>query len=154
MKRERHDEEAFAQCKTLVARPDAIAFARDQRVRANEFARDVWQIVRNRGCRNQKFRREYPIPPYTADFCCVALKLIVEVDGEHHQTDEGREYDKRRDRYLAEQGYTLLRIPGYQVTQDPASVRCLIENAIDERIKHLNPLTPDPSPPAAGGEGR
>ena len=87
--------------------PDAIAFARDQRVRANEFARDVWQIVRNRGCRNQKFRREYPIPPYTADFCCVALKLIVEVDGEHHQTDEGRERDKRRDRYLAEQGYTL-----------------------------------------------
>ena len=134
--------------------PDAIAFARDQRVRANEFARDVWQIVRNRGCRNQKVRREYPIPPYTADFCCVALKLIVEIDGEHHQTDEGRERDKRRDRYLAEQGYTLLRIPGYQVTQDPASVRRLIERAIDERIAHLDPLTPDPSPPAAGGEGR
>jgi very-short-patch-repair endonuclease len=132
---------------------DAIAFARDQRVRANEFARDVWQIVRNRGCRNQKFRREYPIPPYTADFCCVALKLIVEVDGEPHQTDEGREYDRSRDRYLAEQGYALLRIPGYQVTQDLAGVRCLIERAIDERIEHLDPLTPDPSPPAAGGEG-
>ena len=135
--------------------PDAIAFSRDQRVRVNEFARAVWHIVRNRGCRNQKFRREYPIPPYTADFCCVALKLIIEVDGEHHQTDEGREHDKRRDRYLAEQGYTLLRIPGYQVTQDPASVRCLIETAIDERIEHLGPLTPNPSPPnKSGGEGR
>jgi len=66
--------------------PDAIAFARDQRTRANEFANAVWQIVRHRGCRNQKFRREFPIPPYTADFCCIALKLIVEVDGEHHQT--------------------------------------------------------------------
>ena len=121
--------------------PDAIAFARDQRVRDNEFARDAWQIVRDRGCRNQKFRREYPIPPYTADFCCVALNLIVEVDGEQHQTDEGRERDKRRDRYLAEQGYALLRIPGYQVTQDPASVRCLIETAMDGRIEHLGPLT-------------
>jgi very-short-patch-repair endonuclease len=30
----------------------------------------------------------------------VALKLIVEVDG-HHQTEEGRERDGRRDRYLA-----------------------------------------------------
>ena len=134
--------------------PDAIAFARDQRVCANEFARAVWQTVRNRGCRNQKFRREDPIPPYTADFCCVALKLILEVDGEHHQTDEEREHDKRRDRYLAEQGYSLLRIPGYQVTQDPGSVRCLIETTIDERIEHLGPLTPSPSPPAAGGEGR
>ncbi len=115
----------------------------------NEFAQAVWQIVRNRRCRDQKFRREYPIPPYTADFCCVALKLIVEVDGEHHQTEEGRERDERRDRYLAERGYTLLRIPGYQVLRDPAGVRCLIETAIDERIEHLGPLTPGPSPPAS-----
>ena len=63
--------------------PDAIAFARDQRRRANEFAHAVWELVRNRQCRNQKFRREYSIPPYTVDFCCVALRLIVEVDGEH-----------------------------------------------------------------------
>ena len=67
---------------------EAIAFARDQRSRRNEFANAVWQMVRNRRCGNQKFRREYPIPPYTADFCCVALKLIIEVDGEHHQTEE------------------------------------------------------------------
>ena len=106
-------------------------FARNQRVSANEFARAVWQMVRNRRCRNQKFRREYPIPPYTADFCCVAWKLILEVDGEHLQTDEGREHDKRRDRYLAEQGYTLLRIPGYQVTQDPASVRTVLDRDHD-----------------------
>ena len=77
------------------------------------------------------------MPPYTADFCCVALKWIVEVDGEHHQTDEACDDNKRRDRYLAEQGYRLPRISGYQVTQDSASVRCLIENAIDERIKQL-----------------
>ena len=128
---------------------DAIAFARDQRDRANEFAQAVWHIVRNRRLRNQKFRREYPIPPYTADFCCVALKLIVEVDGEHHHTAEGRERDERRDWYLAESGYTLLRIPGYQVLRDPAGVRQLIEQAIDERKEHFGPLTPGPSPPAS-----
>ena len=129
--------------------PNAIAFARDQRGRATELAHAVWQIVRNRRCRNQKFRREYPIPPYTADFCCVALNLIVEVDGEHHQTEEGRERDGRRDRYLAERGHTLLRIPGYQVLRDPAGVRCLIETAIEQRVKQFGPLTPDPSPPAS-----
>ena len=129
--------------------PYAIAFARDQRRQANEFSAIVWQIVRNRGCRKRKFRREYPIPPYTADFCCVALKLIIEIDGEHHQTEEGRERDARRDRYLAERGFAVLRIPGYEVLRDPAAVRCLIENAIDARIAHLGPLSPDPSPPAS-----
>ena len=104
-------------CSTRRSRRDstAIAFARDERAWANELAHTVWQIVRNRRCRNQKFRREYPIPPHTADFCCVALKLIIEVDGQHHQTEEGRQRDERRDRHLVELGYALLRIPGYQV---------------------------------------
>ena len=112
---------------------DAIQFARDQRARANEFAQDSWQMVRNRRCGNQKFRHEYPIPPYTVEFCCVALKLIIEVDGEHHQTEEGRRHDQRRDRYLAERGYKVLRIPGYEVLHDPAGVRRQIETAIDQR---------------------
>ena len=113
--------------------PDAKAFARDQRARANEFAQDLWQMVRNRRCRNQKFRREYPIPPYTVDFCCVALKLIIEVDGEHHQTDEGRQHDQRRDRYLVERGYEVVRVSGYEVLRNAAAVRHQIEQAIDER---------------------
>ena len=74
--------------------PEAIQFARDQRATANEFARTVWQWVRNRQICRQKFRREYPLPPYTADFCCVDLKLILEVDGADHFTEAGRERDR------------------------------------------------------------
>ncbi len=93
--------------------------------------------------------------PYTADFCCVALKLILEVDGEDHQTEDGRDRDRRRDHYLAERGYSVLRIPGYQVLQDTLGVRRLIETAIDRRIEEISPLSPDPSPPNKfGGEGR
>jgi len=126
--------------------PEAIAFARSQRAQSNEFARDVWEIVRGRRCRNQKFRREYPIPPYTADFCCVALKLIVEIDGKHHQTDEGKAKDTARDKFLGERGYEVLRIPGYQVSQDPVAVRHKIESAIDDRLAAVDSLTPSPSP--------
>ena len=122
--------------------PEAIEFARHQRATANEFSQDVWQMLRNRRCRNQKFRREFPIPPYTVDFCCVALKLIVEVDGEHHQTDEGRQHDQRRDRYLAERGYPVVRIPGYEVLRNPAAVRRQIEKAIEERIEPRTPSSP------------
>lgn len=50
---------------------EAIDFARSQRQEANRFAWTVWQWLRNRKCLGQKFRREFPIPPYTADFCCL-----------------------------------------------------------------------------------
>ncbi|WP_390621088.1 endonuclease domain-containing protein [Stieleria neptunia] len=88
-------------------------------------------MLRNRRCRNQKFRREYPIAPYTVDFCCVDLKLIIEVDGKPHQTNEGRQHDQRRDQYLAERGYQVVRIPGYEALQNPVAVRHQIEHAID-----------------------
>ena len=91
-------------------------------------------MLRNRRCRNQKFRREYPIPPYIVDLCCVSLKLIIEVDGEHHQTDEGRQHDQRRDQFLAEQGYDVVRIPGYEVVWNAAAVRRRVEQAIDDRL--------------------
>ncbi len=113
---------------------DAIQFARHQRATANEFAQAVWQMLRNRYCRDQKFRREYAVPPYTVDFRCVALNLIIEVDGEHHQTAEGRQHDQHRDQYLAEQGYHVVRIPGYEVLRDAAAARRRIEQAIDERV--------------------
>jgi very-short-patch-repair endonuclease len=133
--------------------PEAIDFARDQRAYANEFASALWQIVRNRQCRGAKFRREYPISPYTADFCCLALKLIIEVDGQHHLTAEEREYDAIRDNFLAEQGYIVLRIPGYRVVQDAAAVRRFIESAIDQRLGLDRPSPPAPLPKQVWGEG-
>ena len=69
---------------------ETVQFAREQRATANEFANHVWYMLRNRKCAGQKFRREYLIPPYTVDFCCVALKFIVEVDGEHHFSEDGK----------------------------------------------------------------
>lgn len=116
---------------------EAIGFARLQRATANGFAQDVWQMLRNRRCRGQKFRREYPIPPYTADFCCVALGLVIEVDGEPHTTEAGKRQDQQRDRILAQKGYRVLRIPGYEVLRDPLAVRRRIESEIDRRVKQL-----------------
>jgi very-short-patch-repair endonuclease len=65
----------------------------------------------------------------------VALKLVIEVDGHDHQTDEGLQHDQRRDQFLAQSGYHVLRIPGYEVLRDAAGVRRQIEAAIDNRIE-------------------
>ena len=127
--------------------PERIGFARDQRKQANEFARDVWEMVRASRMRGQKFRREYPIPPYTVDFVCLALKLIVEVDGKGHFTDQGRRTDEKRDQFLRDKGFQVLRFHGYQVTQDPLSVRKSIEEAIDKRMGSIDAPHPQPLSP-------
>jgi very-short-patch-repair endonuclease len=130
--------------------PEAIDFARSQRATANEFARTVWQWVRNRQISGQKFRREYPIPPYTADFCCVELKLILEIDGTDHFTAAGQERDRARDDFLKGQGYRVVRISGYEVLRAGNEVIEVIREQVAGRMAELGveekPLTPGPSP--------
>ena len=119
--------------KSKARSPEAIEFARSQRRNQNDFATTVWQMLRSPRCCGRKFRREYPIPPYTADFCCVELKLIVEVDGSHHETETGRTHDRERDKFLRELGYEIIRIPGHRALRDPERVLAVIEAAVDRR---------------------
>lgn len=132
--------------------PERIAFARDQRKQANEFAQDVWQMLRSSSIRGQKFRREHPIGPYTVDFVCLALKLVIEVDGKEHFTEEGKRRDEVRDRFLERRGFEVVRIKGYQVTQDGAAVRRRIEEAVVTRMESQAPH-PQPLSPEAGERG-
>jgi very-short-patch-repair endonuclease len=135
--------------------PDAIEFARSERAAANEFAGTVWQWVRNRQIGKQKFRREYAIPPYTADFCCVELKLILEIDGADHLTDDGRQRDRVRDAFLKRRGYRVMRISGYDVLREPGLCLARIAEQVEQRIREIEsecPSPPAPLPDAGRGE--
>lgn len=133
--------------------PEAIKFARFERATANEFSRTIWQWIRNRQIYNQKFRREYPIPPYTADFCCVELKLILEVDGAGHFTQAGKKRDRERDAFLDRNGYRVVHIAGYEVLREGELVLERIVREVKERMRELeSPSPPAPLPAAGRGE--
>ena len=67
----------------------------------------VWSRLRDRQLAGFKFRRQYPIGPYFADFVCLAARLVVEIDGDQHDDL----HDARRDAYIADRGFRVLRIP-------------------------------------------
>ena len=134
--------------------PQRVEFARQQRRHANEFARDVWQLVRDRQIGGVKFRREHPVGPYTLDFVCLELKLDLEVDGKGHWSDAGRQHDAERDAYLHRLGFEILRINGFRVTQDAAGVRREIEQAVEKRRQNLSSLSPSPPAPLPAEPGR
>ncbi len=70
--------------------------------------------------RNFKFRvlRQRPIAYFIVDFYCAALKLVIEVDGDSHFTDDGKAYDAKRTEIL--QGYDLkvIRFTNDEVLHD------------------------------------
>lgn len=70
----------------------------------------LWNWLRNRTFGGFKFRRQVPAGRYVLDFYCPALKLAIEVDGQHHETPWTAEYDDERTRYLQSQGIDVVRI--------------------------------------------
>ena len=81
----------------------------------------MWKLLRDRRFSAFKFRRQTPVGPYVADFCCPALKLIIELDGGVHVLRT--ESDAKRDGWLtAKAGFTVLRFANEAVLRNPTVV--------------------------------
>ncbi len=76
--------------------------------------RRLWQCLRANKLNGYHFRRQQVFGGFVVDFCCHALPLAVEVDGEMHDPS----YDADRDRLLAEYGISVLRFTNQQVFGD------------------------------------
>ena len=90
------------------------------------------------------FRRQCPIGPYIADFACLDLWLVIEVDGVTHLFKETQIKDAKKEQYLRNLGYTVLRFTDDDVLKSMNQVIQAIADTIDK-------LT---SPPLGGGARR
>jgi len=92
------------------------AHVREMRRNQTDAEAIVWELVRNRKIMGKKFLRQHPIiysfykrPLYfVADFYCAEARLILEIDGSIHATQE--EYDMQRDFVLKQKELRVLRI--------------------------------------------
>jgi very-short-patch-repair endonuclease len=75
--------------------------------------RKLWARLRGKQLGGLKFRRQHPIGRCIVDFCCLARKLVIEIDGDSHAFQV--EYDHARTAYLEERGYTVVRFTNDQV---------------------------------------
>jgi DNA polymerase-3 subunit chi len=95
----------------------AHALARDLRKAQTLSERAMWRLLRARQLEGLRFRRQVPLGPYVADFCCHGLKLVIELDGGVHRLREER--DAARDAWLGEQGFEVLRFPNEAAGRNP-----------------------------------
>ena len=78
-----------------------------------------------------RFRRQEVIGNYIADFYCHKAKLIIEIDGSQHHTEEGRQKDEFRTEILEGYNLTVIRFTNHQINTNFQGV-C---NYIDAVVK-------------------
>ncbi len=90
----------------------------------------LWSKLRMQQIRGLMFSRQKPIGDYIGDFYCHKAKLVIEVDGGQHFSDETIEYDKIRDEYMENMGLAVLRFTNTDVLTNIDGVIEIIEQKL------------------------
>jgi ring-1,2-phenylacetyl-CoA epoxidase subunit PaaD len=124
-----------------VALATANERARQLRKERTTAERRLWWKLRELKQAGFKFRQQVPIDHFIVDFACMSERLIIEVDGGTHSTDEELAKDATRERYLRGQDFRILRFWNSDVMGN-------IEGVMDTIVGALEP--PPPTPPRKG----
>ena len=112
--------------------------ARTLRAEMTDAERLIWHSLRGNQILNSRFRRQFPVGSYIADFACIDRKLIVELDGGQHQ--DQIVYDEKRTIFLQAQGWQVLRFWNNDVLNN-------LEGVLARIVDGLTSLPPSqPSP--------
>ncbi len=119
-----HDESMFR------GAPDSsFSKAESLRNRMTNAETLLWETLKNNQLDGFKFRRQHPIHLYIADFYCHKLKLVIEIDGEYHNSQEQKIIDKQKTLDLESQGLKVVRFTNEKV-----------ENNLNEVLKKIREL--------------
>jgi very-short-patch-repair endonuclease len=115
--------------------------ARRLRQEMTDAVRIIWAELRGRRLGGHKFKRQWTVGPYIADFCCIEQRLIVEIDGGQYSDAA----DGNRTQHLDRLGYRIVRFWNHDVMDNLDGVSTTILAALE--------TDPHPGPLPRAGEG-
>ena len=115
---------------------DNILRAKELRKNMTPWERKLWyEFLRQYPVRIQ---RQKSLGNYIADFYCAKAKLIIELDGSGHYTDEKRQYDEERTAFLEKYGLTVIRIPNTEIHKNFRGVCEYIDYFVVQSLSQLH----------------
>jgi very-short-patch-repair endonuclease len=135
--------------------PKLVPIAKQLRLNQTVTEKKMWQgFLRKLPLR---ILRQRPIDNFIVDFYCSGLRLVIEIDGESHFTEQGKIYDEERTNILEGYGLQVVRFTNVEVLQNFEGVCYQLECLIfpspltkgEERAKFFvdNGVLIPPSPP-------
>ena len=108
--------------------PQLVERAKELRKNMTPAEKKLW----NDYLKTFKFRvlRQRPVDNFIVDFYCANLKLVIEVDGDSHFTNEAKDYDAERTQILEGYGLKVIRFTNEDVLNNFEGVCQQIEELI------------------------
>ncbi len=122
---ERHRETARASTYGLLKE-----LSKEQKKNSTEAENLLWEKLRAHKA-GYHIRRQHIIDQYIVDFVCLEKQVTIEVDGGYHHSEEQKEYDTFRTKFLNELGFEEIRFTNDEVKNN-------IEIVVEKIIQKLN----------------
>jgi len=81
-----------------------------------------------------RFQRQKTISGFIVDFYCHQAKIVIELDGSQHFTQDGQLYDAERSSILAQYGLQILRFSNLEIDTQFYAVCTSIHSEVQRRI--------------------
>jgi very-short-patch-repair endonuclease len=103
---------------TRNVRAVAVPHHRARRLRRDqtEAEKKLWGRLRSKRLIQFRFKRQFPIGNFIADFACPQSKIVIELDGGHHADQMAK--DDWRTRLIEQRGFRVIRFWDNEVLTD------------------------------------
>ncbi|MGX7743158.1 endonuclease domain-containing protein [Rhodopseudomonas parapalustris] len=113
--------------------PSLRRHARELRKKSTDAERLMWGELRDKRLNGFSFKRQVPIGPFIADFACHSVKLVVELEGGQHFSDDAERADAGRTAAIEARGFRVIRFSNHEVMTNRAGVLQSIADVLAER---------------------
>lgn len=113
---------------SLKYKGDNIVLAKNLRNNATSQEKHLWYDFLAKY--EVRFQRQKAIDNFIVDFYCHKAKLIIEIDGSQHYTENGREYDEFRTEILEGYKLKIIRFTNYQIDKHFKEVCLYIDGVV------------------------
>lgn len=113
------------------AEPHIFEKARELRKSMTQSEKLLWEQLKKRKLKGYRFRQQYPISEFIADFYCHSAKLVIEVDGGIHERKAQKTYDILRTSALNDLGITVIRFRNKEIEHRMEHVLHTISSFLD-----------------------
>jgi very-short-patch-repair endonuclease len=98
----------------------------------------VWNFLRRQNVLGVRFRAQHPLGTYIADFFSYKIKLVIEIDGNIHDSESQRVHDSERTEVMKKWGIEVIRFTNYQVMNKFDFVQNEIIKVVQTRLQNIH----------------
>lgn len=119
------------------AKPHIFEKAKMLRKHMTETEELLWDHLKGKKLFGLRFRPQHPIDIFIADFYCHPIKLVIEIDGGIHMSQDRKEYDLGRTEELNNWGIEVIRFTNEEIENEIIQVIKEIECVCNRRLSQL-----------------